>query len=102
MYIRSNGALGYTQAHSASIPAGAYTTGFTFTPGENFGYFSVNLPGSAGLIACPAGPNYSYPYQVFANLKGLKDSDVAGGNISKCIGFNALTSKNAVNSWQYT
>ena len=103
MYIRSNGALGYTQAHSASFPTGSTQTGFTFTPGTNFGTFSVSLPGSAGLIACPTGANFSGPYQVFANIKGLKDSDVPGGKINKCIGFDALTgAQNGAVAWQYT
>lgn len=106
MYIRSNGALGYTQAHSASIPTGAMTTGFTFTPasaGSQFGFFGVNLPGSAGLLACPTGENFSGPYQVFVNLKNLKDSDVAGGKINKCIGFNAIApTATGADAWQYT
>lgn len=106
MFIRSNGALGYTQAHSASIPTGAITTGFTFTPaseGAQFGNFGIKLPGSAGLLACPAGANFSGPYQVFANLKNLKDSDVAGGKINKCIGFNVIAPKaSGPNAWQYT
>ncbi|MCJ1269421.1 hypothetical protein MMC22_009313 [Lobaria immixta] len=106
MFIRSNGALGYTQAHSASIPTGAITTGFTYTPpsgGAQFGTFGVSLPGSAGLLACPTGANFSGPYQVFVNLKNLKDSDVAGGKINKCIGMNALAvSTNGADAWQYT
>ncbi|MCJ1468044.1 hypothetical protein MMC07_006670 [Pseudocyphellaria aurata] len=106
MFIRSNGALGYTQAHSAAIPSGAITTGFTFAPasaGTDFGTFGVNLPGAAGLLACPAGPDFTAPYQVFVNLKGLKDADVAGGKISKCIGFNAIAPKaSGANAWQYT
>lgn len=106
MYIRSNGALGYTQAHSASIPTGAITTGFTFAPasgGAEFGTFGVSLPGSAGLLACPTGANFSGPYQVFVNIKNLKDSDVAGGKINKCIGFNAITvGTNGADAWQYS
>lgn len=103
MYIRKNGALGFTQAHSALIPEGAFVTGFTFTPGEQFGHFGVSLPGSAGLLACPSGPNYTGPWQVFANLKGLKDSDVTGGKISKCLGINAIAANTtSPGAWQYT
>lgn len=106
MFIRSNGALGYTQAHSGAIPTGAISTGFTFTPasaGAQFGNFGVNLPGSAGFLACPSGPDFHPPYQVFVNLKGLKDADVAGGKISKCIDFNVIAPQaSGPDAWQYT
>ncbi|MCJ1269128.1 hypothetical protein MMC22_009017 [Lobaria immixta] len=106
IYIRSNGALGYTQAHSASIPPRAITTGFTYTRprrGAQFGTFDVSLPGSTGLLACPLGARFSGPYQVFVNLNGLKDSDVAGGKINKCISFYALAiPTNGPDAWQYT
>jgi hypothetical protein len=103
MYIRPNGALSYTQAHSASIPQGSYRTGFTFTPGESFGYFGVNVDGSTGLLACPAGGNETFPYQIFANLKSLKDADVPGGEVAKCLGINALAIPvEGINAWQYT
>lgn len=59
MYIRPNGALGYTQAHSGSIPTGSTVTGFTYTPGIKFGTFGINLPGAAGLLACPTGKTFA-------------------------------------------
>ena len=103
MYIRPNGALGYTQAHSSSIPTGSLVAGFTYTPGTNFGTFGINLPGAAGLLACPTGKNFSGPYQVFANIKNLRDKDVPGGKINKCLGFNALAGAyEGVGAWQYT
>ncbi len=104
MYIRPNGALSYTQAHSAFIPEGSYRTGFTFTPGEQFGHFGVNVDGSTGLLACPAGgANASFPYQIFANLRSLKDEDVPGGEVAECLGLNAIAIPvEGVRAWQYT
>lgn len=103
IYIRPNGALSYTQAHSAFKPVGSIETGFTYTPGPQFGFFGVTLPGAAGLLACPTGPKATGPWQVFVNIKGLKDSDVAGGKISNCLGMNAIAPKaNGASAWQYT
>ena len=97
LYVTKDGQLGYTQAHSAAIPEGAYTTGFTYTPpsGEqSWGYFSFTNGGANGLVACPTADNANV-YQVFANVTG-KDT-------SKCLGFNAFAlTYSGKTAWQYT
>jgi hypothetical protein len=79
VYVAPDGALSYTQAHSAYIPPGSIVDGFSRTEGEQFG----NLAFKDGLIACPTEDS---GYQVFGNLKDI-EFDPA------CLGFNALTGR---------
>ena len=94
-YIQKNGALGYTQAHSASIPEGASRTGFSYTApaeGQSFGYLSYKENGATGFVACTADDG---TYQVFA--------DVDGGDFSNCLGFDALASPySGKPAWEFT
>ena len=103
MYVRANGALGYTQAHSASIPAGAVREGFKRTADNVFGFFGLGSNGA--LLACPTGVNGNLGtevYQVFAKIAGLSDADVPQGNVSSCVGFDPVTFEAGVGAWQYT
>lgn len=98
VYVETNGALGYTQAHSGSIPTGAYTTGFVYTPPTNsqqhWGHLSFTGHGANGLIACPTAK--AGVYQIFANVSGLKNKD-------KCLGFDAFALPYSGSAaWQYT
>lgn len=94
MYVQTNGALGYTQAHSAATPAGSVLSPFTFVQGTSFGTLGFTGLGANGFVACPT--NGTFPYQIFAN--------VASGNFDNCIGFDALTSNftGGSSAWQYT
>ena len=103
MYVCSNGALGYTQAHSASIPVGAVREGFKSTADGVFGFFGLGANGA--LVACPTGENGNLGtevYQVFAKIVGLSDADVPLGNVSGCVGFDPVTLEAGVGAWQYT
>ncbi|EIN06512.1 hypothetical protein PUNSTDRAFT_127270 [Punctularia strigosozonata HHB-11173 SS5] len=96
IYVQSNGALGYTAPHSAVIPAGATLTGFFWTGGAAAGDLGFIGLGATSFIACPTtsgGP----PYQIFEN--------VAGGDFSSCIGFDARTTEysggDTSAAWEY-
>ncbi|KAL8990976.1 MAG: hypothetical protein Q9177_000496 [Variospora cf. flavescens] len=110
VYVASNGALRFTTAHSAYIPAGSAVQGFNATIGEvngPLGRFNFSGLGATGFLACPANANGAGPYQVFANVKGLKNTDVPGENQDKCLGFSALTApvdREDLSAfvWQYT
>lgn len=66
-------------------------TGFSFAPGTDnaLGVFDFTGLGSTGFLACPA-KNGTTPWQVFADVKGIRDCDVPGGNVSACLGFVAF------------
>ena len=102
------GVLGFTQAHSASIPPGSAQDGFALSSTPVNGQFAslgFSKLGATGFLACPAGPNGTAPYQVFANVSALKDADVPGGDLSACIGFDALAvvyTGSGSAAWQYT
>lgn len=80
VYVAPDGALSYTQPHSAYKPEGSVVDGWNKTEGANFG--SLNFVD--GLVACPT--TEGKPWQVYGAL-----STVELG--SDCLGFNALTSK---------
>lgn len=94
MYVQANGALGFTQAHSANTPPGSVLSPFTFVPGTSFGTLGFTGLGSNGFVACPT--NGTFPFQIFAN--------VAGGNFDSCIGLDALTTDftGGPHAWEYT
>jgi hypothetical protein len=95
VYVQENGALGFTQAHSASIPAGAVTMTFTLTQlTTGIGVWSFTGLGANSFFACPSA-NGGSPYQVFVN--------VAEGNFDNCIGFDADTANytGGAAAWQY-
>ena len=89
VFATPSGQFGYTEAHSATLPPGAVTTGFQFTSGSpgslNFG---------EGFIACPTGDGVSYQVLVFT---GTPPSDA-------CIGIAIATFpfSGGVAAWQYT
>jgi hypothetical protein len=92
VYVAPDGALSYTQAHSAYIPPGSTVTGFSRTKAPNsdaFGY----LNWEKGFIACPGAAEDGW--QVYGNI--------ANGTFSNdCLGFSAIASPgNAPGAWQY-
>ncbi|KZF19262.1 hypothetical protein L228DRAFT_241922 [Xylona heveae TC161] len=104
IYVAPEGYLGFTAPHSAYIPPGSSTDDFNYTPGSSFGYFGTTALGATGFLACP-NANGTFPYQVFANINGLSDSNVPSGKVSDCLGFDALapayTGPNPP-VWEYT
>lgn len=82
VYVNPDGALAFTMAHSAYIPPGSLTSGFTYQPGAAYGDFSA--PGG-GFMACPVNGDW----QVFVAVHNVT---VPSGDVSSCLGFDALTS----------
>jgi hypothetical protein len=70
VYVAPDGALSYTQAHSAYIPPGSVRDGFSReqpTGGQSFGYLNFDT----GFVACPAA-NATEGYQVFGQVDGAR------------------------------
>ncbi|RMZ72071.1 binding [Pyrenophora seminiperda CCB06] len=92
VFVQADGVMGYTQAHSAALPAGATQTGFSRdapTGSNEFGYLHFDT----GFVACPAGEGQGY--QVFGQTADAKFGP-------ECLGFNALTVATAQpGAWQY-
>lgn len=96
VYVAYSGALSFTEPHEEGGEVGA-TTGFVYQNNTNttggLGVFSFTGLGSVGgFVACPT-VNGTGPYQIFADLPYLCDKAVPGGNVSACIGFDALGDK---------
>ena len=97
----TTGAVGFTQAHSGSMPDKAILKGWTYTPpakDASFGY----LTRPRGFLACSEkGDANEGPWQVFVDLKTVKHP--AG----ECLGFSALAvtgpeDGEQAGAWQYT
>lgn len=107
VYVAPTGELGFTQAHSASISPGSAQDGFTLSSTPVNGQLAslgFSKLGATGFLACPAGPNGTAPFKIFADVSALKDADVPGGSISACIGFDALVgeyTESGSAAWQY-
>lgn len=98
VYVLPTGALTFTLAHAEGQPFenNGTTTGFAFTPGSDnaLGVFSFTGLNSTGFLACPATSGAA-PWQVFAAITGIKNSDVPGGNVSACLEFVAFGASGA-------
>lgn len=84
VYVAADGALSYTTAHSAYIPAGSIVDQFSKTApsnGNSFGYLNFET----GFVACPVG-GAGAGYQVYGQTQNFEAS-------SDCLGFSALTCK---------
>ena len=89
----------YTQAHSASIPSGSYTSGFKNIRGPDgaVNTWTFTGGGATGLFACPSGKDKQgyTAYKLYADVKGSKLS-------KKCLGMDALRDHyDGVAAWQY-
>ncbi|KAH8724387.1 hypothetical protein GQ44DRAFT_618153 [Phaeosphaeriaceae sp. PMI808] len=91
-YVAKDGALSYTQAHSAFIPDGAVRDQFSRDApqgGNSFGFLHFET----GWVACPAGEGKGY--QVFGQVDGATFAP-------ECLGFNMLAAPtDAPGAWQY-
>lgn len=104
VYISAtNGALKFTEAHTEGGENGT-TTGFSYTNSTDggLGEFSFTGLNATGFVACPS-LNGTAPWQIFAALPNLGNKDVPGGNVSACLGFDALgdTYENGTAAYQY-
>jgi hypothetical protein len=106
--VGADGALGYTEAHSASIPPGAFTQGFSWTPlhtnsvtGQR-GELDFVAAGATegGFLACPVVPNFvpGATYRIFAQVPGFKEKN--------CIELGKLRTtefkEEEFGAWEYT
>lgn len=91
VYVATDGTVGYTQAHSGSVPAGAITTGFEYTPPAPEGSVGTLSGPGKGFVACPTAG----VYQIKAALEGVDTSACTG------IAAGALPVE-GVGAWQYS
>jgi hypothetical protein len=91
--VTADGQLGFTQAHSASIPEGASVTGFEYTPATTEGSVGTLSWGGVGFVACPTPvEGFESAYQIYAGNTTL----------TGCTGIGAATSSNTAGpAWQY-
>ncbi|KAK1059672.1 hypothetical protein LTR33_013092 [Friedmanniomyces endolithicus] len=86
------GAVKYTEPHSAFIPVGATTDGFSFTQGSSFGILSWG----EGFIACNDTGDGTWSVYAFMPNVTLPDA-------SHCLGFDAVaTNETKAAAWEYT
>ena len=83
VYVAPDGALSYTQAHSAYVPEGSVREGWTRTAREDPTDPLGSLAFEGGLIACPR--NESQPWQVYGEIEGWT------APTEGCLGFSAIT-----------
>ncbi|PTU23511.1 hypothetical protein P175DRAFT_0500074 [Aspergillus ochraceoroseus IBT 24754] len=100
IYVSPEGALKFTQAHSAYIPTGSSLGPFEYeagAPGSAFGHYLYTGWGASGFMACPTSDE---KWQVFA---ALQNATVPSGSVDDCLGFSALAvpTDDAGNTWQY-
>lgn len=100
LYVGPDGALGFTQAHSTSMPVGSTVGPFTYTPGSPIGHYTFDGWGASGFMACPDNAENPSSWQVFG---ALQNATVPTGNVGDCLGFDASTSSYSgpVPAWQY-
>ena len=95
VYAAADGALGYTQAHSATVGGGNQTAP---SDGQSFGYWTWSGADATGLVACPSsgsGNQGTGPWKVYAA--------VPGKDFGSCLGFAAAAIPyDGTYAWQYT
>ncbi|KAK6355158.1 hypothetical protein TWF696_004278 [Orbilia brochopaga] len=85
LYIAPDRSLSYTQAHSAFIPDGSITDGFTRGEKQENTLTPISH-GSDAFLACPTKQGAG-PYQIFVGQP--TDAAVPSGKASDCIPFAA-------------
>ncbi|PMD65733.1 uncharacterized protein K444DRAFT_659880 [Hyaloscypha bicolor E] len=111
IYVNVNGALGFTQAHSAVVPTGAYIGGFfnlTYmsdcsTPRTVINWKSPD-GSSEGILACPtkpSGPNVTVSYQLYAKTPAFNLTNCDGGVPVDGLTATYLSSPAPYGAWQY-
>ncbi|CAK7274962.1 hypothetical protein SEPCBS57363_006433 [Sporothrix epigloea] len=95
VYIDSTGSVGYTQAHSAMVPANATTSGLVVY--DKGGLVNLNS-GGYGWAACPSKVDGKVEYTIFAASK------VNNATLANCTAVNLKVKtepKGTVGAWQY-
>lgn len=72
VYVTADGQFGYTIAHSASIPEGAVTEGFAYTPETDGAPGQLTFNGFS-FVACPK----DNAYQVYVDSANTTDDCVS-------------------------
>jgi hypothetical protein len=124
IYVDGTGALSFTVPHSGYIPAGSSTGPFKYSPGQSIGTWTYSGQGASGFMACPVPQAASSPsatpsatatplsaarrsaqrsqWKVYA---ALQNATVPSGQVSDCLGFEALAVSLNVTSdhlaWEY-
>lgn len=87
-----DGAVGFTQAHSASMPENAITTGWKLDQLQSFG----ELSWTDGLFFCPCEESGKEVWQLFAAVPNVTFDE-------GCLGADLLTANaTGPGAWQYT
>ncbi|EWC46774.1 hypothetical protein DRE_04019 [Drechslerella stenobrocha 248] len=100
VYIACDRSLSYTQAHSASIPAGSIETGWTLGPKQENSLRAIGH-GSDGFYACPKAKNTA-PWKIYVGLP--KDKDTPSKKASDCLPFGNYAvefTSEKYGAWQY-
>ncbi|KAH7397647.1 hypothetical protein BKA64DRAFT_723344 [Cadophora sp. MPI-SDFR-AT-0126] len=87
-FVRADASLGFTQAHSASLPGDAYTSPFDNTPQTSEGSTGTLTFEGKSFSACPDGtssPSGQTVYQLFADAVRPEDRG------EDCIGVRFAT-----------
>ncbi|KAJ9294599.1 hypothetical protein DTO271G3_6867 [Paecilomyces variotii] len=102
LYVDPSGALSFTQAHSINIPTGSAVGPFQYQAGQPFGHWTFTGWNSTGFMACPQPQGNTTNWRVYA---AISNATVPTGNVSDCLGFDALTypwqSNSTAAAWQY-
>ncbi|KAG4413622.1 hypothetical protein IFR04_013244 [Cadophora malorum] len=88
VFVRSDGSLGFTQAHSAALPDDAYTSPFEYTPQTSEGSTGTLTFEGKSFSACPDGtfgPSGRAVYKLYADA--VKPEERA----EDCIGVGFAT-----------
>ncbi|KAJ5484861.1 hypothetical protein N7539_004849 [Penicillium diatomitis] len=119
IYVDRTGALSFTRPHSGYIPPGSSVQGFkVHYSGHTPGTWTFKGHGASGFMACPAPANVTASaarrvrrqstvinaprWQIFA---AMPNATVPTGNVSDCLGFEALAVKSKMTTdqlaWEY-
>jgi hypothetical protein len=82
------------------MPSGSQQGPFDWFKGSPFGRYSTTSFGAEGFMACPDYSAKTTAWQVFA---AIKNATVPTGNVSDCLGFDALTTSysGSIPTWEY-
>lgn len=116
LYVRSDGSIGYTQAHSASVPTGALRSGFKYTSLGEHGRMEFVATEQKVLkgkkwYACPPegqgnGAHTKTAYKLYINIRGWQ-YEAQCEALARCIPVSVTTteyhgSHGPIGAWQYT
>jgi hypothetical protein len=89
-YTEPSGRVGFTQAHSISMPIGSLPGGFGYKkcPGEEYGHIVSGVFAGTGFMACPDSLSDTKFYSVYVNIP---NAVVPSGEVKDCIPFDGLT-----------